>query len=117
MRERGERQARNEALHREVNERFAQIDRQADAAWATDDQLFEFLCECGAGDGCDAKILMRLTDYETVRRQDDRFTVYPGHEIPEIERVVERGDGYVVVDKVAELEAFVADDRRGAPSQ
>ena len=110
------RQARNEALHREVNERLARIDKQAEAGWAEDDQLFEFVCECGAGDECDAKVRMRLSDYETVRRQDDRFAVFPGHEIEAIERVVDRGDGYVVVDKTAELERFVADDPRGAPS-
>jgi hypothetical protein len=114
---RSARQARNEALHREVNERLAAIDKQADAGWAADDQLFEFVCECGAGDDCDAKVQMRLSTYETVRQQDDRFAVFPGHEIEAIERVVERGEGYVVVDKVADLEPFVADDPRGAPSR
>jgi hypothetical protein len=113
---RAARQARNETLHREVNERLAQMDKRADAAWATDDETFEFLCECAGGDGCDARVRMKLTDYEHIRRQDDRFAVMPGHENLEIERVVDEGDGYLVVDKIAELEPYVADDPRGAPS-
>jgi hypothetical protein len=115
MDERGARQAKNEALHREVNERLAEIDKQANAGWATEEQRFEFICECGAGD-CDARVLMLLEEYEEVRQQDDRFAVHPGHENEAIERVVKRGDGFLVVDKMPELEPFVADDPRGAPS-
>ena len=116
MEARAARQARNETLHREVNERLAQMDKRADATWATDDETFEFLCECDRGGGCDARVRMKLTDYEHVRRQNDRFAVAPGHENLDIERVVDEGDGYLVVDKIAELEPYVADDPRGAPS-
>ena len=111
------RQARNETLHREVNERRAEMDKHADAGWAGgSDELFEFLCECGAGDGCTERVEMKLADYERVREQDDRFAVAPGHELPEIERIVERGATYLVVDKVTDVEECVADDPRGAPS-
>ena len=116
MKGRAARQARNETLHREVNERLAQIDKRADATWATDDQKFEFLCECDRGDDCHERVRMALPAYEEVRQQDDRFAVTPGHENLEIERVVSRGDGYVVVDKIPDLEPYVADDPRGAPS-
>jgi hypothetical protein len=114
---RATRQARNETLHREVNERLASMDKVADASWARDDELFEFLCECDAGDGCTTRLRMKLADYERVREQDDRFAVAPGHENVEIERVVERGEDYLIVDKLAELEPYVADDPRGASSQ
>jgi hypothetical protein len=113
--ERSTRQAKNEALHREVNERLEQLDKQADEGWASDAERFEFVCECGDG-GCEARVWMALADYEDVRRQDDRFAVHPGHEDDAIERVVKRGDGFVVVDKAADLEPQVADDPRGAPS-
>jgi len=115
--ERAARQARNEALHREVNERIAQMDKRADASWATDDETYEFLCECGDGDGCDARVGMTLPDYERVRQQDDRFAVVPGHENLGIERVVARSSAYIVVDKIAEVEPYVADDPRGASSR
>jgi hypothetical protein len=116
MHNRAARQAKNEALHREVNERLAKLDKQAEAGWANGAEEFEFLCECATGDACDARIKMKLADYERVRDQDDRFAVAPGHENPEIERVVDRSEGYVVVDKLAELEPYVADDPRGASS-
>ena len=116
MQARAARQARNEALHREVNERLAKLDKQADAGWGSGGELFEFLCECGTVNGCNARVKMMLTDYERVRAQDDRFAVAPGHENLGIERVVDRGESYVVVDKIAELEPYVADDPRGAPS-
>ena len=113
---RPERQAANEAVFRETNERRAAIDRQAQRTWADPDELFEFVCECGAEGGCDGRIEMTLDEYDAVRQQDDRFPVVPGHESLEIETVVERHERYVVVDKISALEPFVADDPRGAPS-
>jgi hypothetical protein len=114
---RAARHARNETLHREVNERLARMSKQADANWAAEDEVFEFLCECERGDDCRERVRMKLDEYEHVRRQDDRFVVVPGHENLEIERVVVRGETYVVVDKIAELEPYVADDPRGASSR
>src|SRR5215218_5729728 len=110
MKDRAARQAKNEALHREVNERLAKMGRQANLAWASNDEPFEFLCECGAAEGCEQRLEMKLTDYERVRQQDDRFAVAPGHEDLEIERVVDRNDAFVIVDKIARLEPYVADD-------
>ena len=111
---REERQAANEAVYRETNERRAAVDRHAE--WADSGELFEFVCECGAGGGCEGRIEMTLDEYDAVRQQDDRFTVVPGHESPEIEAVAERHERYVVVDKIPALEPLVEDDPRGAPS-
>jgi hypothetical protein len=113
---RAERRAKNEALLREVNERRAAIDREAGDSWADANELFEFVCECGAED-CEERIELTLDEYDEVRQQDDRFPVVPGHGSPEIETVVERHERYVVVDKKPELEPLVADDPRGAPSR
>ena len=90
MPSRGERQAANEAAFREVNERRASLDRYAEQEWAESDELFEFVCECGTGNGCEGRIKMTLGEYDTVRQQDDRFAVVPGHESPEVEMVVGR---------------------------
>ena len=49
--------------------------------------------------------------------EDDRFLLAHGHETNELERIVEQTDRYVIVDKVADAEAFVQDDPRGAPSR
>jgi hypothetical protein len=111
--ERFARQAQNEALFREVNERIAHLG-QSSQAWSPGGM--EFYCECGEDGGCGERIRMSLEAYERVRAQDDRFAVKPGHETPELERAVERTDDYVIVDKIPAAEPFVEDDPRGAPS-
>ena len=109
------RQARNEALFREVNERIAQLGSAAQA-WSADG-VVEFMCECGADGGCGDRVRMPLEVYERVRSQSDRFVVRPGHDTPELERVVEAAAEYAIVDKVDAAEGLVADDPRGAPSE
>jgi hypothetical protein len=110
-----ERQARNEALMREVNERVAELSEHPD--WADPGEPLELHCECGAFSTCDATLRMAPADYELVRAQDDRFAVAPGHESPELETVVARGDTWVIVDKLLRYEPLVADDPRGNPSE
>jgi hypothetical protein len=117
MDERLERQARNEALVREVNERISSIDRAAAESGALDEHsTFGFRCECGCEGGCPEVVWMTLEEYEVVRAQDDRFALLPGHETAELERVVEGSDRYVIVDKVDAVEPLVADDPRGRDS-
>jgi hypothetical protein len=108
------RQARNEALFREVNERIAELGESA-RAWSPGDTV-EIFCECGAEDGCGARITVPVGVYDGVRQQDDRFLVLAGHEVPELERAVQWTDEYVIVDKLPEAEPYVADDPRGSPS-
>jgi hypothetical protein len=103
------RQARNEALFREVNERITELDESAQA-WSIEGTADVF-CECGAEDGCGERLTVPVRVYEKVRRQDDRFLVKPGHETPEIETAVEWNDEYVVVDKLPAAEPFVEDDQ------
>lgn len=122
MDRRHERQARNEALIREVNERIEDVDRAAEEGRVDPGEtVFEFLCECGVGGdgdvGCEEYVRMTIREYEVVRAQDDRFVLSPGHEEDALESVVIRTERYVVVDKRREAERFVADDPRGAPSE
>jgi hypothetical protein len=116
-----ERQARNESLIREMNERIEQLDRVAEEARpGGEPERFEFLCECGAaGDediACAERIEMTVAEYEEIRGQDDRFALVPGHESEELEDVIRRTDRFVVVDKKPAAEPFVDDDPRGASS-
>lgn len=117
MDERFERQARNEALVREVNERMSALDRGAAGSGAVDGTAsFGFHCECGRSGGCPEMVWMTLAEYEIVRSQDDRFTLTPGHETDLLEHVVKKNARYVIVDKVDEAEPLVADDPRGRSS-
>jgi len=58
-----------------------------------------FFCEC-ADDGCRDRIPVRLDRYDEIHADPDRFVVVPGHEVPRVERVVERRADHVVVEKL-----------------
>ena len=103
--ERFERQARNEALMRAVNEQIAGLSESA-GSWADSEQRFDFQCECGRSQGCESRVLMTRSAYDRVRGQRDRFAVAPGHQTDELEYVVEVGESYVIVDKRDEYERF-----------
>jgi hypothetical protein len=88
--------AANEAVLREVNEG---IER---GQWpGEENQLVSFRCEC-ARLGCNELVELTVGEYEHVRQHPRRFIVVPGHQITGAERVVERRDGYVVVEKLDE---------------
>lgn len=93
---REERLGANEALYREVNERVAEVAEQfvADETPAT----VNFSCECGDL-ACTEQVAMTPDEYEAVRAKATQFAVAPGHEIPDIERVVARQPSYFVVEK------------------
>lgn len=103
MGEREERLARNEALFRELNERMKEIS-QSLAPGETIPAL-EIFCECGQVD-CIEKLVVPSGEYEAVRAQPERFLVATGHEIPDVENVVEREDGYLIVEKQEEAAAI-----------
>jgi hypothetical protein len=56
------------------------------------------VCECG-DNSCVEQIEVAVEDYERVRRDPTLFMVVPGHEIPDVEDVVERASGFLVVEK------------------
>jgi hypothetical protein len=93
MSDRTERIGMNEALFREVNERIDQL--QSDLGGSN---TFEIVCECGTAE-CVERFSITNGEYETLRQDVHRFAVAPGHERPELERTVERRDGYLVVEK------------------
>ena len=83
--------ARNETTFRSINE---DIERGRDAE---DDQTqVGFICECGAED-CSRLIELTPAEYEHVRDDPCTFAIVDGHEIPEVEAVVERHPNYIVV--------------------
>ncbi len=102
----------NEAVFREVNERISEVA----VSLGGDDHLHEFLCECAAP-GCTERITLTLREYEHVRSEATRFVLAPGHRhvVTEIENVVERNDGHVVVEAVGAAAEVAAElDPRAA---
>ena len=103
MDERKSRRAKNETLFREVNERVEEVTTGLRAVGFGEDEgvLIGFVCECGQED-CSEQLEVRHAQYELVRSDARRFVVLPGHENPDIERVVDRQGHYFVVEKVGE---------------
>jgi len=91
---REERLARNESLFREINERV----REIAAAHGTDRHLYSFHCECSNTD-CTLRVTVAVSDYERVRAHGSRFLVATGHNLPDIERVVEQHETWWVIEK------------------
>jgi hypothetical protein len=96
MTTRAERHGRNESLFREVNERIAELSETFQVEGRS-----EFLCECSR-EQCTEPVSISIDEYEDVRRSPTRFFVIRGHEDERVERVVERRDRYVVVEKIGE---------------
>ncbi len=92
MTDRSERLARNEALFRSVNERVEEVVQPGPT------EAIDFLCECGDTE-CVEKITLTREEYESVRMDGAQFAIVAGHEIPAIESVVRRADGFLVVRK------------------
>jgi hypothetical protein len=86
----------NEARFREVNEA---IERGHPAQGV--DEPVAFSCECGVL-GCNVLVELTVVEYEAVRADARRFLLVPGHDDPEVERVVLQRPDYVVVEKFGE---------------
>jgi hypothetical protein len=94
MDERERRIGLNEAVFREANERV----RELNQAFATITERLVLVCECGHGT-CAEKISMSPEAYEELRSESAHFAIVPGHEIPDVEQVVAKREGYDVVRK------------------
>ena len=95
---REERLANNEALFRAANERMADWEEQHAA---TETELY--FCEC-ADPECREKLALTRAHYERIRSHPRHFAVLEGHEILDIETVIHRDEGWVIVEKPAEVE-------------
>jgi hypothetical protein len=94
---RAERVARNEAFFREINQRAARRSDEFRAVFPTA-LAQRFMCECG-DQGCTAVIHLSRDEYRAVRAHPGRFVLLDGHQFGDLEDVVERHDGYIVVEK------------------
>jgi hypothetical protein len=104
----------NEARFRNVNEDIGRLALDAGP------RTFEIVCECGSA-GCTKLITVTPDAYCAVRSWPDRFFVRAGHEIDEVEAVVESVESdlpfgsYLVVSKGRGLPRRIAEatDPRG----
>jgi hypothetical protein len=94
MDERQRRIGENEILYRTVNEKIEDLN----AAFGTLTETMTVVCECGDG-SCTEQIQLEVPTYERVRADPALFVTVPGHEVPDVESVVERTDGFQLVRK------------------
>lgn len=94
---REERLAANEARFREINEGTRRV---------SDPEPNSIFCEC-ADRTCVYRVEIDPDRYAAVRSDDHLFIVRPGHEVPDVEDVVERTDGWFVVRKPDEVAHIV----------
>ena len=95
MEERERRIGMNEALFREVNERLEEL-----AQSFAHPETLDLICECGNPSSA-SRIEMDRKEYEQVRSDSATFAIVKGHEIPDVEEIVERRKRYDVVRKRA----------------
>ena len=100
-----ERLARNQALFREVNERLLELSE------GFQDGSMQFVCECSTED-CTLTVTMNHDEYESVRAHSTFFVVASGHEILAVEKVIDRQDGWTIVQKVTASDYAVETDPR-----
>jgi hypothetical protein len=93
----GERERRigeNEAIFRAANERMAD--------WEERDRveaLELYFCEC-ADPTCTQKVRLSGSDYERGRSEPTQFFLVPGHQVADVETVLESHPDWVLVEKV-----------------
>lgn len=102
-----QRVAENNVTFRRANE---EIRHKVDTATPAM-EMIPFLCECPRED-CRELTPMPLGEYAAIRAHPTYFVNAPGHEVEEGIHavVVERRNGYVVVDKIGPSGDIVAED-------
>lgn len=92
----------NEQIQKGIDEanRIAAEDEQSHLRiqQSKDDDPLHFYCEC-ADENCVRRVVLSHHDYNTIHRRRDHFVILPGHERPQVEDVVQREEGYFVVEK------------------
>ena len=101
-----DKEARNQALFREVNERIEQLPNRLAA-----DRYDELICECGNPE-CTQRVEVTVAEYERVRAHAGRFIVAPNHENPETESIIEQNDRFAIVESLAGESSRIAHETR-----
>jgi hypothetical protein len=93
MSPRKERAIRNQALFREVNSRIAELEGRISISG----EPLPLVCEC-ANTGCTTPIEVDPATFHAMQGHPHWFVLAPGHEQLEVETVIERRDGYLIVE-------------------
>ena len=101
------RQIENEMIFRRHNEKVGDDLGALDAMHIADDNphlirdediLLHFKCEC-SDENCDARIPIKLSEYQKIHMDRDSFIVKPDHQVDPIEKVIQVEVEFSVVKK------------------
>lgn len=103
MEERTRRIGENEALYRTINEKIEGLNE----AFGTVTETMAVVCECGRLE-CTEQIELDVSTYERVRSDPTQFVVLTGHEIPDVDQIVEQHAGFNIIRKDVGLPEQIA---------
>jgi hypothetical protein len=105
-----EKNARFQVLFREVNVHIAELSKDG-----RETSVSLFICECSS-EACAESLEITAAEYERVRTHGARFVVLPGHQLPDVERVIDGSSRFLVVEKLGAAAAIArgADPRHHA---
>ena len=63
------------------------------------DAPIAFLCECSQLD-CRERVHLTPSRFDRIHRDAEVFVLLPGHEIPDVERIVDQEGDYLIVRKL-----------------
>lgn len=104
-----QRLVKSHILFREINERVRET-------FGSFEGPLEFPCECSSED-CVETVVLDTEEYERIRAHPNLFLVVPGHELLEVDRVVDQGDGYLLVEKIVAVDEVISADPRSRGSR
>jgi hypothetical protein len=97
----------NEVFFRQPNTRMAEgfkdLEKTAKEVGAKEwanatDKHFNFYCEC-SDENCRKKINLKPSEYLRIHKNSSQFVVLPGHNVADVERIVQSNDDWIVVEK------------------
>jgi hypothetical protein len=92
----------NEELMEELNrrmERMLEEIREEEEGGADADDPIAFLCECSHLD-CRERVHLEPSLFDRIHKDPDVFVLVPGHEIPDVERIVDQVGDFLIVRKL-----------------
>ncbi len=92
---REERIVENERAFETINQRLR---RDLERSGEDGDSPAAFVCECGHA-GCHDSVELTVAEYRAAHVEEGDFVVIPGHEIADVEYVIERHDRYLRIRK------------------
>lgn len=100
-------QIENEMIFRRINEKVGADLDALDEMHAEDGNdhlkhddliLLQFKCEC-SDENCSVRIPLQLSKYREIHYDRSAFIVKVNHQVDEIEKIIQKEDGYDVVQK------------------